>query len=129
MTEKKPTVAIIGASSDREKFGNKSVRAHLKLGYEVYPVNPKGGEVEGLTAYRSIDEVPVSPLDRVSLYVPPKIGIGMLDAIAAKGCSELWLNPGTESDEIVARAEELGLNPIQACSIVDLGVTPGQFPA
>jgi predicted CoA-binding protein len=128
MAEKKRTVAIIGASGDRSKFGNKSVRAHLKLGYEVYPVNPKGGEVEGLTAYTSIDEVPVAPLDRVSLYVPPHVGIGMLDAIAAKGTSELWLNPGTESAELIARAKELGLNAIQGCSIVDLGVTPGQFP-
>ena len=39
-----PTVAIIGASTDRSKFGNKSVRAHLQQGYEVFPVNPKGGE-------------------------------------------------------------------------------------
>jgi hypothetical protein len=111
MSEAKPTVAVIGASSDRSKFGNKSVRAHLTQGYEVYPVNPKGGEVEGLTAYTSIADVPVSPLDE----------------IAAKGCIELWLNPGTASDELVAKAEQLGLNVIEACSIVDLGVTPGQF--
>jgi predicted CoA-binding protein len=127
MAETKPTVAVIGASSDRSKFGNKSVRAHLKLGYRVYPVSLRGGEVEGLTAYTSIDEVPVSPLDRVSLYVPPHVGLTMLEAIAAKGCRELWLNPGAESPELIARAEQLGLNAIQGCSIVDLGVTPGQF--
>jgi predicted CoA-binding protein len=127
MADTKPTVAVIGASSDRSKFGNKSVRAHLKLGYQVYPVNPRGGEVEGLTAYPAIDDVPVSPLDRISLYVPPHVGVAMLEAIAAKGCGELWLNPGTESAELIARAEQLGLNAIQGCSIVDLGVTPGQF--
>jgi hypothetical protein len=127
MTDKQRTVAIIGASGDRSKYGNKAVRAHLKLGYEVYPVTPKGGEVEGLKAYTSIADVPVAPLDRVSLYVPPHVGIGILEAIAAKGCRELWLNPGTESDELIARAEELGLNAIQGCSIVDLGVTPAQF--
>lgn len=129
MSESKPTVAVIGASSDRNKYGNISVRAHLRQGYEVYPVNPKGGEVEGLTAYKSIADVPVSPLDRVSLYVPPRVGVGMLEQIAAKGCNELWLNPGTESPELIARAEELGLNAIRGCSIVDLGVTPGQFGA
>ncbi|MEQ8786134.1 MAG: CoA-binding protein [Pirellulaceae bacterium] len=127
MADSKPTVAVIGASSDRGKFGNKAVRAHLKLGYDVYPVNPKGGEVEGLTAYTSIDDVPVSPLDRVSLYVPPQVGVAMLEAIAAKGCGELWLNPGTESAELIAKAESLGLSAIQGCSIVDLGVTPGEF--
>jgi predicted CoA-binding protein len=119
-----PTVAIIGASSDRAKFGNKSVRAHLSQGYTVYPVNPKGGQIEGLTVYRSIADVPDEPLDRVSMYLPPHLGVMALDEIAAKGCRELWLNPGSESDEVVAKAESLGLTPIVACSIVALGVHP-----
>ena len=122
----KPTVAVIGASADRSKYGNKSVRAHQQQGYDVYPVNPKGGTIEGLTAYRSISEVPVEHLNRVSLYLPPAIGISALDEIAAKGCDELFLNPGTESDEVVQKAYSLGLEPIQACSIVDLGVRPDQ---
>lgn len=119
-----PTVAIIGASSDRSKFGNKSVRAHLRNGYEVFPINPKGGEIEGLTAYPSLEETPVEGFDRISLYVPPAVGEQLLEAIAAKGCGELWLNPGSESAAIFARAEQLGLNVIQACSIVDLGESP-----
>jgi predicted CoA-binding protein len=49
-----PKVAILGASADRATFGNKSVRAHLAQGYTVYPVNPKGGQVEGLFVYRSL---------------------------------------------------------------------------
>lgn len=118
-SQEQPTVAIIGASADRSKFGNRSLRAHAACGYTVYPVNPKGGQIEGRQAYRSIEEVPAGPLDRVSLYVPPAVGIDLLGAIAAKGCGELWLNPGTESPELVARAEELGLNPIVACSLVD----------
>lgn len=119
-----PTVAIIGASTDRTKFGNKSVRAHQAQGYEVFPINPKGGEIEGLKAFKAIAEVPVEHLDRVSLYVPPKVGLSLVEAIAAKGCKELWLNPGSESDELAAKARELGLEPIIACSIVDVGVSP-----
>lgn len=114
------TVAIIGASATRTKFGNRSLRAHLLRGYTVYPVNPKGGQIEGLTVYRSISEIPVECLDRVSMYVPPEIGMTLLDEIAAKGCGELWLNPGSESDELIARARELGLEPIVACSIIDV---------
>jgi len=121
------TVAIIGATSDRAKYGNKSVRAHLSQGYEVYPVNPKGGQIEGLQVYSSIAEVPVEKLDRVSLYVPPAIGLKLLDEIAAKGCNELWLNPGSESEELVAKARELGFDPILACSIVDVGVSPHEL--
>lgn len=123
----KPTVAVIGASTDRTKYGNKSVRAHLQQGYDVYPVNPKGGEIEGLPAFRTLDEVPATHLTRISLYVPPSVGLGLIDAIAARGCDELWLNPGSDSDELVARAEALGLNTIRACSIVDVGMSPAEL--
>jgi len=124
----KPTVAILGASADRSKFGNKSVRAHLQAGYDVYPVNPKGGEIEGLTVSRSLAEVPVEHLDRVSVYLPPAVGLKALDEIAAKGCGELWLNPGSHSPQLLAKARELKLKAIADCSIVDLGVSPAQFP-
>ena len=123
----KPTVAIIGASSDREKFGNKSLRAHLAQGYDVYPINPKGGEIEGITAYENLAAVPVERFDRISLYVPPAVGLKLIEEIAAKGCNELWLNPGSESEQLAAKARELGLEPIIACSIVDVGMSPGQL--
>lgn len=123
----KPTVAIIGASADRSKFGNKAIRAHLQQGYDVYPVNPKGGQIEGLTVYAKLADVPVEHLNRISVYLPPQIGLAALDEIAAKGCDELWLNPGSESPEVLAKAEALGLEPIQACSIVSLGVQPGEL--
>jgi predicted CoA-binding protein len=119
MDDNQQTVAVIGASDDPEKFSNKSLRAHAAIGYEVYPVSPKGGEIEGRHVYKSIDEVPTSPLDRVTMYVRPEVGITLLEAIAEKGCGELWLNPGTDSHELIARAQELGLLPIVACSLVD----------
>jgi hypothetical protein len=118
------SVVIVGASADRTKFGNKSIRAHRAQGFAVYPVNPKGGEIEGLTVYKSVAEVPLARLDRVSMYVPPAVGLGVLDEIAAKGCDELFLNPGSDGDEVVEKARAVGLEPIVACSIVDLGVNP-----
>ena len=123
----KPTVAVVGASDNRAKYGNKSVRAHLDQGYQVFPVNPKGGQIEGLTAYASLTEVPVEQLDRVTFYVPPGAGLSLLEQVAAKQPKEFFLNPGTESAELVAAAEALGLQPIQACSIVELGTSPGQY--
>jgi predicted CoA-binding protein len=120
------TVAIIGASSDRAKFGNKAVRAFLQQGYTVYPVNPKQKSIEGLTAYALIREVPVRPA-MISIYVPPPILLKLLPDIAARGCDELWLNPGTESDQVLAEAERLGLNVIQACSIVGVGLSPAHL--
>ena len=116
-------IAIIGASTDQTKFGNKAVRAFRAQGYAVYPVNPKENSVEGLPAYRSILDVP-GRLDKISVYVPPPVMLKLLPDIATKGCEELWLNPGTESPEVVAEAERLGLNVIQACSIVAVGMDP-----
>ncbi|MCA9021918.1 MAG: CoA-binding protein [Planctomycetaceae bacterium] len=123
-----PTVAIIGASADRQKYGNKSVRAHLKQGYEVFPVHPSETNIEGLTVYRSLADIPVAHLNRISVYVPPQIGIGLLEEIQAKGADEVWFNPGSESPELLQRAGELGLNIIQACSIIDIGESPSAHP-
>lgn len=120
----KPTVAIIGASADRQKFGNKSVRAHLKQGYEVFPVHPRASSIEGLTVYPTLEEVPVKELDRISIYVPPEVGITLLEQIQSQGAKEVWLNPGSESPDLLKRANELGLNMIQACSIVAIGESP-----
>jgi predicted CoA-binding protein len=120
------TIAILGASADRQKFGNKAVRAFRQQGYTVYPVNPKETEIEGLTCYGSISDVPVRP-QMVSVYLPPPVLLKVLPDIAAKGCDELWLNPGTESDEVLAAIERLSLNGVQACSIVGVGVSPSSL--
>ena len=112
-----PTIAVIGASNDRTKYGNRAVRTYHALGWTVYPVNPREKVVEGLPAYPNVADLP-GPVDRASLYVPPSVGIGLLDAIAARGTKELWVNPGSGSPELLARAERLGLVTVEACSIV-----------
>ncbi|MFZ4438947.1 MAG: CoA-binding protein [Syntrophales bacterium] len=121
------TIAIVGASTDRAKYGNKAVRAFIQGGWLVYPVNPSGEEVEGLLCYASVADVPV-PIDRISMYVPPNIGRKMLAVVAERSPKEFYLNPGSESVELVRDAESLGLNPIQACSIVNIGLRPDMFP-
>ena len=121
------TVAVLGASRDRGKYGNKSVRAHARAGWQVFPINPRADEIEGLTAYRSLRDVPIRPLDRVSVYLPPEIGITLLDDIAACQPREVWLNPGSDSDELLLAAEKLALPVICACSIVDVGLSPIMF--
>ena len=120
------TVAVIGASNDRAKFGNKAVRAFLQTGYTVFPVNPNETEVEGLPAFKSIKDVPERP-EMVTVYVPPPVLVKLLPDIAQKGCEELWLNPGTESPEVLDEVERLGLNAIRACSILGVGVSPSSL--
>lgn len=120
----RPTVAVVGASRDRSKFGNISVRAHRQQGFQVFPVNPRAREIEGLTAFPSLSDVPVEHLDRVSVYLPPDLTLELLDEIAGAEPSEVWLNPGSCDEEVRRKAAELGINVIEACSIVDLGISP-----
>jgi predicted CoA-binding protein len=121
------TVAVIGASRDRRKYGNKAVRAYLACGFTVFPVNPTEATIEGLKAYPTLDAI-AEPIDFVSLYVPPAVGLKLLPAIAAKQPKELWLNPGAESDELIEGAADRHLRAIVACSIMALGQSPRNFP-
>ena len=122
-----PSVAVIGASHDRRKYGNKAVRAYLDSGYTVFPVNPKEATIEGLRAYPNMEAID-QPVDYVSLYVPPAVGLKLLPAIAAKHPRELWLNPGSESEDLIDAAADLHLRSVVACSIVALGRSPDEFP-
>ncbi len=124
----KKTVAILGASGDRRKFGNKAVRAFTAAGWQVFPINPNEATVEGLTAYPSVDQAPTGKLDVVSLYVPPQVGVKLLPALAARQPGELWVNPGAGSPELVTTANGLGLTVRSLCSILALGLSPGDFP-
>ena len=120
------SVAVIGASHDRRKYGNKAVRAYRENGYTVFPVNPNEATIEGLKAYPNLDAIS-EPIDYISLYVPPAVGMKLLPAIAAKQPKEVWLNPGSESDDLIEAAADLHLRVIVSCSIVALGLDPHDF--
>jgi predicted CoA-binding protein len=117
------TVAVVGASSNRRKFGNRALRAFERQGFTVLAINPNEAEVEGHKTYASVLDVP-GPIDMATIYVPPHIGVRVMEELARKGVAEVWLNPGADGDEVVARARELGLNTIQACSIMAIGESP-----
>ena len=119
-------VAVIGASSNRQKFGNRALRAFQHQGHTVIPINPNETEVEGIKTYASVLDVP-GPIDMATFYVPPEIGERVLDEVARKGIAEVWLNPGADGDAIEAHARTLGIKPIVACSIIAHGENPYRF--
>lgn len=118
--DEKHSIIIVGASANREKYGNKAVRAYTKAGWKVYPVNPNENIIEGLKVYPVIKDIPVS-VSTASLYVPASVGEDLLDELAAKGVKEIYANPGSESDELLAKIDALGMKSIQACSIRAIG--------
>ena len=103
--------AVVGASSNRDKYGNKVLRAYQQHGMEVYPINPRAKEIEGLKAYAALADVPVK-LRAVSIITPPSITEQVVEAAAAAGVRMVWMQPGAESPEAIRKAEALGLEVI-----------------
>jgi predicted CoA-binding protein len=119
-------VAVIGASSNRHKFGNKALRAFRDQGYTVLAINPNEAEVEGMKTYASVLDVPHA-IDMATVYVPPDVGQTLLAEFEKKQIAEIWINPGAESDELLVEAKRRKLNIIAACSIVGIGRSPYEF--
>jgi len=120
------TIAIIGATSRRDKFANKAVRAFLQHNDTVIPIHPAQTEVEGLRAYASVLDAPET-IDVASFYVPSNVGVRVLDECAQKGIKKIILNPGAESRELLQRARELEIEAVQTCSIRMIGRAPSEF--
>jgi predicted CoA-binding protein len=120
------TVAVVGASNDRRKFGNKALRAFRGEGHTVIPINPHEAQVEGLRAYPSVLDVP-GPIDMATVYVQPDIAMQLLPEFETKKIDEIWINPGAESDELIEEASRRKLNAIFACSIIGVGRNPSEF--
>ena len=144
------TVAVVGASRDRRKFGNKAVRGFLHAGCTVVPIyvppeigerivaevarkripvlwlNPHDDEIEGLRSYPSVLDFPLD-IDMATFYVPPEIGERIVDEVARKRIPVLWLNPGSDGPGVVRRAREVGLEPTVGCSLVAHGESPARY--
>ncbi len=103
--------AVVGASSDRDKYGNKVLRAYQQHGMEVYPINPRATEIEGLKCYATLADVPVK-LRGISVITPPAITEQVVEAAAAAGVRMVWMQPGAESPEAIRKAETLGMEVI-----------------
>jgi predicted CoA-binding protein len=114
--------AVVGASTDRAKYGNKVLRCYQQHGKEVYPINARATEVEGLKAYPSLAALPVA-VQAISVITPPAITEQVVREAAAAGVTHIWMQPGAESDEAIDTAESLGMSVIAGgpCLLVVMG--------
>ena len=119
-------VAVIGASADRHKFGNKALRAFRANGYTVIPINPHETVVEGERAYASVFDYP-GEIDHATVYVQPSVGATLMAELARKRIKTVWLNPGADAPAVVAAARAAGLKTKVACSITGIGDSPSRY--
>jgi uncharacterized protein len=122
-----PSVAILGASANRAKFGNKAVRAFQCAGWRVHPVNPRESSVEGIATFASVEDLP-ERVDVLSVYLPPAVTMGLVDKIADAQPHAIWLNPGADAPEVIEALDREALAVTCQCSIVALGFSPADFP-
>ena len=114
--------AVVGASTDRAKYGNKVLRAYFQSGREAYPINPKADEVEGHRAYASLRDLPEVPRG-ISVITPPAVTEKVVEEAADLGVSFVWMQPGAESPAAVEKAREKGMEVVAdgSCMLVVAG--------
>lgn len=118
--------AVVGASTDRSKYGNKVLRAYFQSGREAYPINPKADEVEGHRAFPDLASLPEVPRG-ISIITPPPVTEKVVANAADAGVEFVWMQPGAESPEAIRIAKERGLGVIAdgSCLLVVVGYREG----
>ena len=114
--------AVVGASNNPMKYGNKVLRTYLAHNRKAFPVNPKEPEVLGLTSYKSLSELP-EQVDSISIITPPAVTEQVVEDAIAAGAKHIWMQPGAESFKAIERAKEAGLTVISGgpCLMVVMG--------
>jgi predicted CoA-binding protein len=114
--------AVAGASTNRDKYGNKVLRCYVQNGRRAFPVHPRESEIEGLTAYPSVADLP-ELVHGLSIITPPEITVQVVKEALAEGIRYIWMQPGAEHPDAIAEAESVGATVIHGgpCLLVALG--------
>jgi hypothetical protein len=115
------TFAVVGASTNREKYGNIAYRSLKSHGKTVYPVNPRASEIEGDPCYPSITQLPEVPHVVVSV-VPSKLTEALVDEAAHVGVTHIWMQPGAESAEAIRKAHNAGIHVVAQGPCIMVGL-------
>lgn len=112
-----PVWAVVGASNDRTKYGNRIYRTLRNAGYTVYPVNRREEQVEGDSAYATLADLPQVPTV-VDLVIPPAAAMPVVETAHAVGAKAIWFQPGSEDADAIRWAREQGMDVIESCILV-----------
>lgn len=112
-----PVWAVVGASNDPAKFGNRIYRTLRDAGYTVYAINPREAEIEGDPAYKRLTDLPQSPTV-VDMVIPPRFALSTVQQAQDAGAKAIWFQPGSEDVEAIAWAKQHGLAVIEDCILI-----------
>jgi uncharacterized protein len=117
-----PAFGVVGASANRQKYGNKVLRCYLQNGRNVIPVNPNEPEIEGIRCAATISDLPAEALS-ISMITPPAVTTKLVPLAIEKGIKNIWMQPGAEHPDAVALCRERGVNVIAdgSCVLVVMG--------
>ena len=117
-----PVFGVAGASTNRDKYGNKVLRCYLQNNRKAVPINPRADQIEGVACVSSVRDLP-DEVKSLSMITPPKITEQLVEEAIGKGIENIWMQPGAESPTAVRRCEEAGVNVIAdgSCLLVVLG--------
>lgn len=110
-------VAVLGASSNPERYSNKAMRQLLAAGHRVFPVHPDGGEIEGLAVFPTLAEIDQA-LHTITVYVGPAHIKSLIPGIIAARPTRVIANPGAESMLLKAAVQAAGIEYLEACTLV-----------
>ena len=99
LLNKKNSIALVGASNNPKKYGNKILLDLLDKGHIVFPINKNENQIEGLKSYKNVSDLPSLP-SIINFVVPPNEGIEVTKDLVKKGYDNFWYQPGAESIEI-----------------------------
>ena len=113
---------VVGASSNRQKFGNRVLRCYIQHGRQAIPVNPNEAVIEGVPCVGSIANLP-GEVKSISMITPPAVTERLAPDAIAHGIENIWMQPGAESAAAVSLCREKGINVIAdgSCLLVELG--------
>lgn len=117
-----PAFGVAGASSNRNKFGNKVLRVYIQHHKKVYPINPREKMIEGILCLANVENLP-DEVKSLSIITPPAITEKIVEAAIKKGIQHIWMQPGAESEKAIQLCEKSGMTLIAKgpCILVILG--------
>jgi predicted CoA-binding protein len=117
-----PAFGVIGASTNRSKYGNKILRCYMQHGYRAIPVNPNEKEIEGIACVSAINGLPAE-VKSISMITPPEVTAQLVPLALDKGIENIWMQPGAEHPGAVALCRQRNVNVIAdgSCLLVVMG--------